>query len=277
MNEDERERIEVELFTQALKRAYGYDYSDYAPASFRRRVAALAVSTGSGTIAGLTARLLHDPAVLPQVVAGLSVPVSEMFRNPTVFRALKEKVLPELASFPRISIWQAGCAYGEETYSLAILLEEAGLYERSRIYATDINEAALARAKEAIFAVRDAKAFSENYLKAGGEHSFSDYFVARYEHIKLDETLKRNISFNVHNLASDGVFCEAQLVLCRNVLIYFSNPLQDRALALFRDSLVRGGFLCLGNKEVLDFAPSAKAFRPVDLPARIYRLHAEDA
>jgi chemotaxis protein methyltransferase CheR len=267
----ELEQIELDLFVQALKRRHGHDFSQYAPASLTRRVRQLVQTHHCGSISGLTARLLHEPDFLPLVIQGLSVSVSEMFRDPQVFRALREHVLPVLASYPQITIWQAGCAHGQEVYSLAILLEEAGLYERSHIFATDFNPDALQRAREGIYPARDARQWSRNYLLAGGSHSLASYYSARYEFIKLDQRLRRHITFASHNLVTDKVFCEAHLVLCRNVLIYFSNPLQDRALALFRDSLVRGGYLCLGLRESLDFAPAAVDFNAIDAQLRLYR------
>ena len=266
------EDIEIELFVRALKLRHGYDFSDYAPASFKRRVLQLVNAQHAGTVSDLTTRLLHEADFLPLVLEGLSVPVSEMFRDPDVFRGLREQVFPVLASYPQINIWQAGCAHGQEVYSLAILLEEAGLYDRTQIYATDFNEAALKQAYEGIYPAREAQWWSRNYLAAGGSHTLADYYSARYEWLKLDQRLRRNVIFANHNLVTDDVFCEAHLVLCRNVLIYFSDPLQDRTLALFRDSLVRGGFLCLGARESLDFAPSAADFAPVDAGLRIYRL-----
>jgi chemotaxis protein methyltransferase CheR len=265
------EEIELDLFVRALRQRHGYDFSQYAPASLTRRVRQLVQAHGSGTISALTGRLLHEPAFVFAVLEGLSVPVSDMFRDPPVFRVLRERVLPMLASWPRINIWQAGCANGQEVWSLAILLEEEGLYERCQIHATDFNPAALQRAQEGIYPAREAQAWSRNYLEAGGRRSLADYFSARYEFIKLDQRLRRNVSFANHNLVTDKVFCEAQLVLCRNVLIYFANPLQDRVLGLFRDSLVRGGFLCLGLRESLDFAPSAADFTALDADLRIYR------
>ncbi|AIF49334.1 CheR family methyltransferase [Dyella japonica] len=264
--------IEIELFIRALKLRYGYDFTQYAPASLKRRVLQLAHAQEAATVSELTTRLLHQPDFLPVALEGLSVPVSEMFRDPDVFLALREQVLPVLASYPQINIWQAGCAHGQEVYSLAILLEEAGLYDRTQIYATDFNESALRHAQEGIYPAREAQLWSRNYLAAGGKHTLADYYSARYELIKLDQRLRRNVIFANHNLVTDEVFCEAHLVLCRNVLIYFSDPLQDRTLALFRDSLVRGGFLCLGTRESLDFAPSASDFTPVDAARRIYRL-----
>ena len=266
--------VELELFIRALQLRHGYDFSGYARASLKRRVQALAIASQCRTIGELTTRIVHEDGRLPQVIAGLSVPVSEMFRNPPVFKALVAEVFPVLASYPHINIWQAGCARGEEVYTLAILLEEAGLYERSQIYATDFNDAALAHAQEGIFPVAEAKQWSENYLAAGGQHSLSDYWHARYEHLKLDARLRRHITFANHNLVADGVFCEAHLILCRNVLIYFTNELQDRVLKLFRDSLVRGGYLMLGNRESIAFAPSAAEFQTLNARARIYRLGA---
>ena len=264
--------IEVELFVRGLKLRYGYDFSQYAPASLKRRVLQLVQSQRVGTVSELTSRLLHEPGFLDTVLEGLSVPVSEMFRDPEVFRALREQVFPVLASYPQINIWQAGCAHGQEVYSLAILLEEAGLYERTQIYATDFNESALRHAQEGIYPAKEAQLWSRNYLAAGGSYSLADYYSARYELIKLDQRLRRHVTFANHNLVTDEVFCEAHMVMCRNVLIYFSDPLQDRTLALFRDSLVRGGFLCLGTRESLDFAPSAGDFTPVNAALRIYRL-----
>lgn len=266
------EDIELELFVQALKLRHGYDFSQYARASLKRRVNDLVKSAELGTISALTARVVHDDAFLPQVIAGISVPVSEMFRNPEVFKALSTEVFPVLASYPHINIWQAGCARGEEVYSLAILLEEAGLYDRTQIYATDFNDHVLHVAQEGIFSVHEARLYAQNYLAAGGKHTLSHYWHARYERVKLDERLKRNITFANHNLVADGVFCEAHLILCRNVLIYFTNALQDQVLGLFRDSLVRGGFLALGNKESIHFAANAREFLAFNSAARIFRL-----
>jgi MCP methyltransferase, CheR-type len=268
------EDIEVELFIHAMQRRHGYDFSEYAPASLKRRVQQLVRTHDTGTISELNRRLLHETGFVTRVIEGLSVPVSEMFRDPPVFRALRDKVLPVLASYPEINIWQAGCAHGQEVYSLAILLEEAGLYDRTRIYATDFNDAALHTAAEGIYATRDARDWSRNYLEAGGLKSFSDYYSARYDFIKLDQRLRRNVTFFNHNLVTDEVFCEAHLILCRNVLIYFNNALQDRTLALFRDSLVRGGFLCLGTRENIDFSPAAASFNDIDAGLRIYQASA---
>jgi len=246
------EDIEIELFVHGLQLRHGYDFSGYARASLRRRVRQLVARGRHGSVGELTQRMLREPALLRTIIASLSVPVSEMFRDPAVFRALREQVLPRLASHPRINIWQAGCAHGEEVYSLAILLTELQLIDRCRIYATDFSDIALDYARRAIYPLRDARSYSENYLAAGGTASLSDYYLADDHYIKLDGRLQQRISFMQHNLAGDGVFCEAHLVLCRNVLIYFGRPLQDRVLGLFRDSLVRGGVLCLGSRESID-------------------------
>ena len=266
------QEIELDLFVRAMQRRHGYDFNQYAPASLKRRVVQLADHLDCPTISALTTRVLHEPTLLPELLENLTVPVSDMFRDPTVFHTIREHVLPLLASYPQINIWQAGCAHGQEVYSLAILLEEAGLYSRCQIFATDLSERALDHAREGIYPAREAQQWSRHYLAAGGTRSFADYYSARYGLIKLDQSLRRNVTFARHNLVSDSVFCEAHLVLCRNVLIYFSNTLQDRVLSLFRDSLVRHGFLCLGLRESLDFASAADDFSAFDESVRIYRL-----
>ncbi|HEY1077390.1 MAG TPA: protein-glutamate O-methyltransferase CheR [Fontimonas sp.] len=262
---------EMAELVQVLKTSHGYDFSDYAPASLRRRALALVDHYGLPDIASLSERIRSDRSLIGEVIGRLSVPVSEFFRDPEVFAVLRQDVLAVLASYPRINIWQSGCAHGEEVYSLAILLSEAGLYERARIYATDISDKALDAAREGIYSARELNNYAANYLKAGGRGTLSDYFHARYGHIKLDDELKRNVVFARHNLVSDAAFCEAHLVLCRNVLIYFQPPLQRRAIGLFADSLVRGGYLCLGTKESLLRSDGAERFELVNRPASLYR------
>jgi len=274
MSDTDAEELEVRDFILTLKARHGYDFGQYAPASFKRRLRALRVRTGAASITALSRRVMDEPAFLRQVLAGLSVPVSEMFRDPWVFEALRREVLPILASYPRIHIWQAGCAHGEEVYSLAILLEEEGLYDKTQIFATDLNDVALEEAAEGIYPAANARQFSENYLRSGGRRSLSHYFHARYERIKFDESLKRNVTFASHNLSTDGVFAEVQLILCRNVLIYFNDALQDRVLQLFRDSLVHKGFLCLGSKETLVRTVVEADFESFDASARLYRRRA---
>ena len=265
------DETEVQLFIEMLRLRYGYDFTHYAKASLRRRVAGLCQTFGVVHIAELIPLVLHDESLLPRVLAGLSVPVTEMFRDPEVFLQLRREVVPLLESYPRINIWQVGCATGEEAYSLAILLREEGLGHRTRIFSTDINDAALAKAEEGIFPAEKLKEYSRNYFKAGGTRSLSDYYHAHYDLVKMDASLKSNILFTHHNVVSDGVFGEMQLILCRNVLIYFDRQLQGKVLGLFRNSLVRGGFLCLGIKESL--APGLdKDFRAIDEHLRIYQL-----
>lgn len=262
----------LEAFVTAVYAQHGLDLRGYARASLLRRVRNIAQRDGHLDIASLAIAVRTGNTDLTRLIDGLSVSVTEMFRNPSVFRCLRDEVFPVLASWPQITIWHAGCATGEEVLSLAILLREAGLYARCQIYATDIHDAALAKAREGIFAIRDVAQWSRNYQQAGGSGSFSDYYHAAYGHIRIDPDLQRNIHYAHHNLAVDGVFCEAQMVVCRNVLIYFDRALQHRVLDQFRDSLSRGGFLCLGNRESIDFAPAATAFEGVDRDARIYRL-----
>lgn len=265
------EAIEVELFVEAMQRRYGYDFRDYGRASLTRRVRLLAQQFGTGTISGLTALVLHAPDRLGEVINGLSVPASDFFRDPPIFRALKTHVFPVLASYDRITIWQAGCARGEEVYSLAILLKEAGLYSRCRIFATDLSRASLASAQEGIYALSDMRDASRRYFESGGSQSLSAHYHARYELAKLDECLIENVTFAEHNLVTDGVFCEAHLILCRNVMIYFNDRLQARVLRLFADTLVRGGFLCVGDRENLRAAGEV-LFRPFDDARSLFRL-----
>jgi len=276
MHLSDRQDIEIELFLRALKLRHGYDFDGYAAASIKRRVQSLQTSLHARSISELTERLIHEERFVDAVIARLSVPVSEMFRNPAVFKLLRDEVMPLLASYPQINVWQAGCAHGEEVYSLAILLKETGLYSRTQIYATDISDDALAKAQEGIYPLRDARVYSENYLKAGGSGSLSDWYTAMYQHIKLDDALKARVTFANHNLVSDGVFGEMHLILCRNVLIYFGDALQNRVLELFRDSLVRGGFLCIGSKETLNFSRVAQEFKPLQPTVPVYRrvMHA---
>lgn len=278
MHLSDRQDIEIALFREALRLRHGYDFSGYAPASFKRRVLALQAAMDAPTVSRLTERLLHDEeSFLREVIGKLSVPVSEMFRDPRAFRELREQVMPLLATWPAINVWQAGCAHGEEVYSLAIVLRECGLYERAHIFATDFSDEALARAEEGIYPLHEARLYSDNYLKAGGSGSLSDWFTARYHRIKLDASLRARVTFANHNLVSDGVFGEMQLIVCRNVLIYFGDALQDRALGLFRDSLVHGGYLCLGSKETLAYSAVADDFQRLAPDSQIYRRVARAA
>jgi chemotaxis protein methyltransferase CheR len=265
------EAVEAELVVEALYRRYGYDFRDYARASLRRRLRLLSVELGEDRISDLVPRILHEPALLEQVVSGISVPVSELFRDPEAFLALRQEALPLLRTYPQIAIWVAGCATGEEVYSLAILLHEENMLDICQIYATDMSAHSLAVAEEGIYSVRSISSAMENYQKAGGKATLTDYFLLRYSHGKFIDELKKNISFSQHNLATDGVFCETHLVSCRNVMIYFNRSLQGKVLELFRVSLVRGGFMLLGLKENVRGTACEKHFRMICPGAALFQ------
>ena len=274
MNAQKRiENIELDLFLEALFQRHGYDFRHYARASIKRRVQALACAVQSPSMADLIPRVLHAEGFLDEVLSHLSVPVTEMFRDPDVFKTLREQVLPCLRTYPRLQIWQAGCATGEEVYSLAILLEEEGLLERTQIYATDINDIALRQAEDGIFPVTRLQEYARNYVNAGGRGQLADYYLANADFFRMHERLRKRIVFAHHNLVSDGVFCEVHLILCRNVLIYFDTSLQSRVLNLFHESLSRKGFLCLGTRESLRAADSAAMFGVLDKDAMIFQRH----
>lgn len=262
---------ELHLLMEAIYLQYSYDFRDYAGASQKRRVLQALAQLDCPTIPALQAKVLHDPALFMQLLQYLTVPVSEMFRDPPFFLALRQQVIPRLRTYPSVKIWIAGCSTGEEAYSLAILLREEGLLERSLIYATDINAKALDKARQGIFSLSSIKGHTANYQKAGGKQAFSDYYTAAYDAAIFDKSLRENITFADHSLATDSVFSETQLVLCRNVLIYFNKKLQDRALGLFHESLSHRGFLGLGSKESIDFSAYATRFEPLDKPERIFR------
>jgi chemotaxis protein methyltransferase CheR len=267
----ERESIEIDLLLEAVYRRYGFDFREYARASLRRRLQRRVALEGLRSVSGLQERLLHDPACMERLLLDLSINVTAMFRDPTFFRAFREKVVPLLRTYPFIRIWSAGCSTGEETYSLAILLQEEGLYERTRIYATDINEAVLHQASQALFPLEKMQEYTENYLAGGGTRAFSEYYTAAYEGAQFDRSLADNIVFARHNLATDRSFNEFQVIICRNVMIYFDTPLQNRVHALFYESLQRLGVLALGPKESLAFTPHVDAYDVLDLQEKLYR------
>lgn len=271
MRDHEIEDIEVDLLLEAIFRRYGYDYRNYARASTKRRILHLLNKTGRKTISELIPRLLYDREFFAEILSGFSITVTEMFRDPGFYRALREEVIPYLKTYPFVKVWHAGCATGEEVYSLAIFLKEEGFYDRSTIFATDINDAALARAKEGIYSLENMRQNSLNYQMAGGEASFSDYYQARYNAVIMNQSLKEHITFASHNLVTDSSFGEMHLVFCRNVLIYFNKTLQNRVLRLFDDSLVYGGFLCLGTKETIQFSDVEVAFEQIGKGQSIYR------
>lgn len=268
------ENIEINLLLEAIYQRHGYDFRSYARASIERRIRQFQAGSGCGSISAMIPRLLYDDQFFSQLVRYFSISVTELFRDPLVYRALREKVAPLLRTWPHAKIWHAGCASGEEVYSLAIVLKEEGLLERTTIYATDFNDEALAAAKAGIYAADRLQQATRNYQQAGGKQSFSEYYHARYEAAAMEATLKERLVFSSHNLATDSSFGEMQLILCRNVLIYFNRELQNRALGLFTESLVHGGFLCLGTKETLQFSDYSDCYEVVDARARIYKKKA---
>jgi chemotaxis protein methyltransferase CheR len=271
MTEDELQALEIRLLLEGVFHVYGYDFREYAESSLIRRARSWLAASGFSGAAAAQERVLRDPALLRSLVQGITVNVTEMFRDPGFFRGLREHVLPRLREHPLVKVWVAGCATGEEAYSMAILLEEEGLGERSRIYATDLDPQALERAEKGIYPLRDLRTFTRNYQLGGGRAAFSDYYTARYEHALLDPVLRQRILFASHNLATDREFGEMHLILCRNVLIYFKQPLKERVLELFQGSLAPGGFLCLGLKESLLGHGIAPHYEETVPRLRIYR------
>jgi chemotaxis protein methyltransferase CheR len=243
--------IELQLLLEAIYLRFRYDFRSYSMASLKRRVARAMDEFGVKTISGLQERVLHDPQVFPQMLQFLTVQVSDMFRDPSYFRTLRERIVPLLATYPSLKLWVAGCSSGEEVYSLAILLREEGLAERTLIYATDINGEALRRAEAGVYPLDRLPSFTENHRLSGGHGSLSNYYTAAYGSAVFDRSLLKRVVFSDHSLATDHVFAEVQLISCRNVMIYFDRTLQDRAVGLFKEALCRRGFLGLGSKESL--------------------------
>ena len=265
------ERIELDLLLEAIYRRYGFDFREYAPASLRRRVARRMRHEGVETVSALQDLLLRNSEVMERLILDLSINVTAMFRDPSFYAAVRNTVLPVLRTYPFTRIWVAGCSTGEEVYSLAILLEEEGLYDRTRIYATDLNEAVLETARRGVFPLHKMQEYTQNYMRAGGTRAFSDYYVSAYDGAAFDRALIRNVVFAQHNLVSDRSFNEFQLIVCRNVMIYFDRSLQNRVLELFHASLVRLGVLALGHKESIRFSPYADRYEELDAEERIYK------
>jgi chemotaxis protein methyltransferase CheR len=269
------EDIEIRLLLEALYSRYHYDFRNYAMASVKRRLRQAREQLGFASISSLQESLLHDPAMLPRILGYLTVQVSEMFRDPTYFRAIREKVVPHLQTYPSLKVWIAGCSGGEELYSFVILFREEGLEERTLFYATDINQDALRAAESGIFGLDRMQLFTENHRKSGGKSSLSDYYQAAYGRASFDKSLRRKVVFSDHSLVTDAVFAEMHLISCRNVLIYFDRTAQDRALGLFKDSLARKGFLGLGSKESLRFSQHAESFADFLREEKIYQRRGE--
>ena len=267
----ETEALELQLLLEGVYRQYGFDFREYAHASLKRRVWRRVLAEQTGTIAGLLARVLHDPDVMERLLLDLSINVTSMFRDPTFYSAFREKVVPVLRTYPFTRIWIAGCSTGEEVYSLSILLHEEGLYDRTRIYATDINETVLERAREGVFPLEKMQEYTENYIRAGGKRSFSEYYLAKYEGALFDRTLTENVVWAPHNLVQDRSFNTFNAILCRNVMIYFDRALQTRVHQLFYDSLEHLGILALGHKESIRFTGLEAAYEELDGVEKLYR------
>ncbi len=264
------ERIEVELLLEGIYRQYGFDFRSYAYASIRRRLWKRIESEGLTSLSALQERVLHEPEMMEKLLLDLSINVTAMFRDPGFYVAFREKVIPMLRTYPFIRLWHAGCSTGEEVFSMAILLKEEGLYDRSRIYATDINEVVLQRAKAGIFPIDRMQEYTDNYIRAGGKRSFSEYYTAKYGGALFSPSLTKNVVFSQHNLVTDKSFSEFNVILCRNVLIYFDKELQTKVHELFYSSLSMFGILCLGSKESMRFMRYEQCYEQVSAE-KIYR------
>ena len=262
---------DVESLVEQLYHRYHYDFRHYTRSSLRRRLANALSTNKCETIGELVAKLEGEPGFLNKLLDGITVPTTEMFRDPSYFKALRTHVVPYLKTYPSVKVWVAGCSTGEEVYSLAILFEEEGLLSRTLFYATDINPRSLERAGQGIYSVETIRQATQNYQRSGGKRSLSDYYEAAYGSVRLDPRLRSNVVFSDHSLATDTVFAEVNLVSCRNVLIYFERELQDRAIGLFKDSLDRHGFLGLGNKESLLFSEHRESFTVLDRESRLFQ------
>ena len=263
--------LEISLLLEAIFRKYGYDFREYSQAHIRRRIMNRMAVSGFENVSHMQSKVLNDETFAFELLQDLSITVTEMFRDPVFYRSLRENVIPVLKTYPFIKIWHAGCATGEEAYSMAILLQEEGLYDRTTIYATDFNQMALNRAKDGIFSNKMIKEYTSNYQLAGGKESFSSYYTSNYDNVIMNQSLKKNIVWANHNLVTDSVFAEVNLILCRNVLIYFDKNLQNKVQTLFYNSLINGGVLCLGSKESLRFSDLYEQYIELDTKQRIFK------
>ncbi|HEV2883333.1 MAG TPA: protein-glutamate O-methyltransferase CheR [Pyrinomonadaceae bacterium] len=265
------EDIEISLLLEGLYRAHGFDFRDYSRASIKRRILELMRGEKLETVSAFQDKILHNAECLNRFLLGLSVHATAMFRDPSFYLTFRKRVVPMLRTYPTVQIWIAGCSTGEEVYSLAILLHEEMLYSKCRIYATDISQAVLRRARDGIFPLAAMRDYTVNYHQAGGTHEFSDYYTAQYDSVIFSQALKNNVVFSEHNLATDGSFNEFQVILCRNVMIYFNKDLQARVHNLLYDSLSMFGVFGLGNKESLKFTPRAESYQRLNGTDKLYR------
>jgi len=254
MDDLENQNLEIKLLLEAIFQKYGYDFRNYSMAHLKRRISRRQLLDGFASISEMTNRVICDADFFDRLLLDLSINVTEMFRVPTFFKAIRHQVVTFLKTYPFIKVWVAGCASGEEVYSLAILLQEEGIYDRAQIYATDFNQVVLEKARKGIYAIDRIKAYTENYQKSGGQRSFADYYSARYDAVLMAAALRERVVFADHNLVTDGVFGQMHMIVCRNVIIYFDRQLQKKVVCLFMESLIDGGFLCMGQKESLSFS-----------------------
>ncbi len=271
------EDIEIELLLEAIFRYYNFDFRNYSRLSIKRRILHMIDLEGLQNISALQEKILHNREYMERFLLNLSVTVTSMFRDPSFYLALRSKVIPILRTYPFIRIWHAGCSTGEEVYSMAILLQEEGIYHRCRLYATDINERVLHVAKSGIFSLKNMQEYTQNYLQAGGKKSFSEYYTAAYGNAVFDASLKKNMIFSLHNLVSDRSFNEFNVILCRNVLIYFNRTLQTSVHNLFYQSLTKFGILALGRQESIRFSPHERDYEVLDNDEKLYRRIGIDA
>lgn len=271
VEQNQLEDIEIALLLEGLYRVYGFDFRDYSPASIKRRILERMRAEKIATVSAYQDCVLHDDACMERLLTGLSVHVSSMFRDPTFYATFRAKVVPILRTYPTVRIWHAGCSTGEEVYSMAILLQEEGLYRKCVIYATDISREVLRKAREGIFPLASMQEYTNNYMKAGGKQQFSDYYTAHYDNVIFHPALKANVVFSEHNLVTDGSFNEFHVILCRNVMIYFNKTLQARVHNLIYESLSTFGVFGLGNKESLKFTPRQDFYEKLDGRDKLYR------
>ncbi len=265
------EALEIKLLTEGIYHHYGFDFRDYSMPSLKRRVWKRVYAEGLSTVSGLLEAVLHDSSCMERLLLDLSINTTAMFRDPSFYLAFRRKIVPILRTYPFVRIWHAGCSTGEEVYSMAILLQEEGLYDRCRIYATDINETVLQRAKEGIFPLATMQENTSNYIAAGGTGTFSEYYTARYDYALFRPSLRENVVFAQHNLVTDASFNHFNVIFCRNVLIYFNNALQDRVQRLFLQSMEMFGILGLGKKETVRYSAVSDSYEEIDAEERLYR------
>ena len=270
-NSEVIEKIEINLLIEAVSKYYGYDFSNYSKAHIKRRLKVFQNKHHFESISLMQHHVLHNQVIFEEFLNNFSINVTEMFRDPSFYKDFRENVIPVLKTYPYLKIWIAGCATGEEVYSFAIMLKEEGLLKRTTIYATDFNKEAIKKANKGIYEIDTIKGYTSNYQKSGGKSSFSDYYMANYNSVIIDKSLKENVVYAEHNLVTDGVFTEANLIICRNVLIYFNRELQDKVFKLFNESLITGGFLALGTKETIQFSSINSKFTTISSGNKIYK------